>query len=429
MFCKSCARIELIQICLTIGIWLCDFYIVMDVFCCTASILHLVGIAIDRYWAVTNAAYVRRGNKRPILIMILLVWISSAAISLPGRFAISQGGKLSKQVAIDGICDINREYSFTIISTVVAFFLPMTFLICIYTKIYFAARSRIRKTTFRQHRGIWITSDETTTTGDKKISSESMISVTEMTITNSSRPQLNPKLAISPVKVGADQCEVPLFSLNLNRTTDDYRSPQPSPGPADLPDLECPDLSLSGTTFNFEINNQSPVTLSIKNQNGGLKNHALAPSKENPPDYDATTLENVNLKKQPLTVNILESAMTSMKNKIMSKKNAEWQRAYTAQRRERLEHTREKRAARTLAIVTGCFILCWLPFSVMALVSPFCSAAFQPPDAAASFLLWLGYANSLLNPIIYTIFAPDFRTAFRKILSGRYHSCETCYCG
>jgi 5-hydroxytryptamine receptor 1 len=37
-------------------------------------------------------------------------------------------------------------------------------------------------------------------------------------------------------------------------------------------------------------------------------------------------------------------------------------------------------------------------------------------------LLWLGYLNSLFNPVIYTIFSPDFRNAFSKILFGKYKS-------
>ena len=65
-----------------------------------------------------------------------------------------------------------------------------------------------------------------------------------------------------------------------------------------------------------------------------------------------------------------------------------------------LEEKREKKAAKTLAIVTGAFIVCWLPFFVMAVVSPLCNDCIN--DHVFSFFLWLGYFNSTLNPIIYT---------------------------
>lgn len=35
-----------------------------------------------------------------------------------------------------------------------------------------------------------------------------------------------------------------------------------------------------------------------------------------------------------------------------------------------------------------------------------------------SFFLWLGYFNSTLNPVIYTVFNPEFRQAFKRILCG-----------
>ena len=79
---------------------------------------------------------------------------------------------------------------------------------------------------------------------------------------------------------------------------------------------------------------------------------------------------------------------------------------------------RERKAARTLAVITGTFIVCWLPFFIVATVRPFCGARCRRaiPPAVVSLIAWLGYLNSLLNPIIYTIFNPDFRRAFRRIL-------------
>jgi hypothetical protein len=37
----------------------------------------------------------------------------------------------------------------------------------------------------------------------------------------------------------------------------------------------------------------------------------------------------------------------------------------------------------------------------------------------SSITLWLGYLNSTANPIIYTIFSPEFRSAFKKLIFGR----------
>ena len=89
--------------------------------------------------------------------------------------------------------------------------------------------------------------------------------------------------------------------------------------------------------------------------------------------------------------------------------------------KERLEQKRERKAARTLAVITGSFVSCWLPFFIIALVCPFCAErCLEIPPLVVSVIGWLGYFNSLLNPVIYTVFNPDFRSAFRKILYGKY---------
>lgn len=81
---------------------------------------------------------------------------------------------------------------------------------------------------------------------------------------------------------------------------------------------------------------------------------------------------------------------------------------------------RERKAAKTLAIITGAFVICWLPFFVMAILLPIYKDLFK--EYIISLFLWLGYFNSTLNPIIYTIFSPEFRHAFKKILFGRNYA-------
>ncbi|GLH07623.1 5-hydroxytryptamine receptor [Gryllus bimaculatus] len=80
---------------------------------------------------------------------------------------------------------------------------------------------------------------------------------------------------------------------------------------------------------------------------------------------------------------------------------------------------RERKAAKTLAIITGAFVVCWLPFFVMAIMMALCGTSCHLNDLVVAVILWLGYFNSTLNPIIYTIFSPEFRHAFKRILCGR----------
>ncbi|XP_033725025.1 5-hydroxytryptamine receptor 1F-like [Pecten maximus] len=94
-----------------------------------------------------------------------------------------------------------------------------------------------------------------------------------------------------------------------------------------------------------------------------------------------------------------------------------------SEEKKRHESKRERRAARTLGIITGTFIICWLPFFIVALISPLINSKVNVPESVQNFVLWLGYLNCLLNPIIYTVFNPEFRKAFRKLLFCRY--CKT----
>lgn len=93
------------------------------------------------------------------------------------------------------------------------------------------------------------------------------------------------------------------------------------------------------------------------------------------------------------------------------------------QKKLRFQLAKEKKASTTLGIIMSAFTICWLPFFILALIRPFVEMAnIHVPGALSSLFLWLGYANSLLNPIIYATLNKDFRKPFQEILYFRCSS-------
>nr|XP_018672564.2 5-hydroxytryptamine receptor 1A-like [Ciona intestinalis] len=79
----------------------------------------------------------------------------------------------------------------------------------------------------------------------------------------------------------------------------------------------------------------------------------------------------------------------------------------------KLLKAREVRAIKTLGTIVGAFVICWLPFFAVTLAAAFCNC--KMPHTLTSIVLWLGYCNSLVNPILYGAFNRDFYAAFKKL--------------
>lgn len=85
----------------------------------------------------------------------------------------------------------------------------------------------------------------------------------------------------------------------------------------------------------------------------------------------------------------------------------------------RFQLAKERKASTTLGIIMSSFTVCWLPFFITALMRPFMSEEHSVPKTVQSLFLWLGYCNSLFNPIIYATLNRDFRKPFQEILYFR----------
>ncbi|GFR87408.1 5-hydroxytryptamine receptor [Elysia marginata] len=348
-----------------LGNVLCDMWISMDVLCCTASILHLVAIAFDRYWAVSNIDYIRSRNARQILFMVAIVWMVSVSISIPPLFGWRDE---SDGPEFHGQCLISQDHGYTIFSTVGAFYCPLLLMLIINFKIYRAARYRIRRKRFGnrnghgQHNGmqavhvpISVVNADASQRTNMRHSSGSDVSQDGVSMYMPSCTNAN--------DVTRMDTESP---LELAETTDALLSQDPS-----LQRMLNNTLTVPACTVNVAM---------ARPGSGGV-------------------LSNNNVPKR-------------------AKRGADKERY----RREKMEMRRERKAARVLGIITGAFVVCWLPFFILAVLLPMCGERCVIPDYVLSLFLWLGYFNSLINPIIYTIFNPSFRVAFRKIFFRRIRS-------
>ncbi|XP_030803266.1 histamine H2 receptor-like [Camarhynchus parvulus] len=168
MFIMSLAMADFLVACLVMpfsiiyevtGMWLfgklfCKVWISFDVMFCTASIVTLCFISLDRYCSVvTPYHYSRRMSRGRCIVMTCTVWVYSSLISF---LPVMQGWNEIPGVDFDAgrECIFVTNWVFAIVASALAFFLPFMVMCSMYFFIYRASRlkaTRIMSQTLEIH--------------------------------------------------------------------------------------------------------------------------------------------------------------------------------------------------------------------------------------------------------------------------------------
>ncbi|XP_008429439.1 dopamine receptor D2 like [Poecilia reticulata] len=352
----------------------CDILLTLDVMMCTASILNLCAISIDRYTAVAMPLLynTRYSSRRRVAVMIAVVWFLSFAISCPLLFG------LNNTASREGTTCSFADPAFVVYSSVASFYVPFIVTLLVYAQICVVLRKRGRRTAPPRKHGLLTQGGpgaaESRQRKNKCTQPEDVKLCTLILRPATAGPQRKKVTLVKESVVHPLEVEPGRFLPQTEQNLPPPNAPQPS---------------------NHSL--QSKISLSI----------AVGPAPALP-----STVARSALTPRPPT---LEDGMRGREGwRERSGGREKW--GTTKERvRGRLSQQKERKATQMLAIVLGVFIICWLPFFLTHVLKAHCRSCCISPSLYSA-VTWLGYLNSAVNPVIYTTFNIEFRKAFIKIL-------------
>ncbi|XP_066582241.1 5-hydroxytryptamine receptor 1 [Prorops nasuta] len=328
------------------GAIMCDLWVSFDVLSCTASILNLCMISVDRFCAITKPLqYGVKRTPRRMIIYVSLVWIGAACISLPPLLIM--GNQHTYSDTGPSHCVVCQNFFYQIYATLGSFYIPLLVMIQVYYKIFCAAR----KIVLEERRA------------QSHLEKHCYYDI------DLALPQ--------PMQVISQQINLDVQANEESTFVKQHRS------------------SSSSTTCSGNA---------VRCFAGGSRNSS---------ESQCPMFKGISTKTTPPMAAIKSTIARNYQNNTCSATNS------PHQKKLRFHLAKERKASTTLGIIMSAFIICWLPFFVLALVRPFLSDPDSIPAFLSSLFLWLGYCNSLLNPIIYATLNRDFRKPFREILYFR----------
>ncbi|CAH8857078.1 unnamed protein product [Trichobilharzia szidati] len=443
---------------------LCYFYISIDTQCCMASIFNLCCISLDRYVAISHPIkYITKRNRSTALAMIVIAWILPLPAIVPpliGSYEHTSG---------IGNCYLSYDKKYRIYSSVLGFFVPLSLLAFVNVRIFCIINNRMKafenvkihklKHKISKSDNAYVSTSSICTPSyrtelktkwnkwrdsqkgfSNKTMGSSLFSLTSgwagklpQSLPGSIKKLRSPIDKQQPVKshISSEASSAcvgggggPMHSednLKESRTCSNQSSIHKiqTSKAANSDIIISPNPSSDNIVYTSQ--NDYISQTSTDDGNDDDANAPEIPQSTNKVEFSTVKLHKLHqnsvipadqVKKLSSISYSKESGKNNPRhiNTVVVKKHS----PKSFQRHERALLKKEKKTSRTVAAIVGCYTLCWLPFFTFFLGEAIFDCTFS--EGLYSFVCWLGYSNSICNPLIYTFFNKEYACAFKRLL-------------
>ncbi|CAG7720398.1 unnamed protein product [Allacma fusca] len=382
----------------------CLVWLFLDVFFCTASILHLATLSVDRYLSLRFPwRFGREKSRSRLMLTILFVWFAavSLALLLPISLWVKKHSQVQDSVLDKGQCVI-PDPAYRVWASLVCFYLPLLAMVATYALTVRLLRKHPLRMPERNYsiplkrrlqRG-----EETHFTPCAEVFGQQVSTETDSS------------------SFSCELCEENSGRLKRKRTTP-WKC---RPGEGDKGNHVL--THINTTTLTTATASSATTTGAT---NSSFKEVIPSGAKLSPPNNICkvkTKTESISLTSFDYQIPASRTSSSTARYWDENVSRASWRLlarlSKNASNRRILRS--ERKATKVLGVVFFAFVGLWLPFFALNV-----TAALLPGSPNEHWFLhdqvmegatWIGWTSSLINPFLYTAFNRDFRNAFSRLL-------------